>query len=91
MTITIKTNGKKYPLLSFYDLPKKQKDWFDWANDSELFFKYKNHYYALSEFMKCEHEQFKNWNGYKSESFFSGVLFKFTDDTDYIIVASYYC
>ena len=88
MNITIKTNSKKYPLLSFYDLPKSKKKWFDWADESELFFKYKNHYYALSDFMPCE--QFKSWDGYQSDSFFSGVLIKFTDDTDFIIVGSYY-
>jgi hypothetical protein len=34
-------------------------------------------------------DQFKGWNGVQSDSFFSGVLFKFINDYD-VIVGRYY-
>lgn len=35
-------------------------------------------------------DTWKNWDGYQSDTFFSGVLVKFVD-LDQVIVGRYYC
>ena len=83
---------------------KALKD-YDWISDSDTltwddaqFFIYKNELYCLSDFMNI-HNTFYNPNppdwmlkfdGYESDSYFSGILIKYCDDdTDYIKVYTY--
>ena len=92
------TNNKARPLQSFYDLPEKVRADFDYlTHDYERFdprfVQYKGWWYdvADSQFVhqSLGFDQFKGWNGVQSDSFFSGVLFKFINDYD-VIVGRYY-
>lgn len=89
--ITIITNNQPRDILYGFQLPKKYRK-FDYLTDEEYgdheFFIYKNNVYSLSEFIRSEN--FKNWDGYSSDSFFSGVLVKIVNDGASVIVGRYY-
>ena len=102
MTLTIKTNNIPRETYQIFQLDEKEQQQvrkqFDYYNEEELqeqnFFKYKNHWYCLSDFLRLENsEELKGWDGYISDSYFSGVVVKFVDDfmSDYsVIVGRYY-
>ena len=87
-------------LLYGYELTDKEKLEFDYLKPDELdfhaFFRYKDNVYDFSEFMRIDHiPEFSAWDGYLSDSFFSGILIKLCDcepwwDSDRIIVGWYY-
>ena len=86
----------------FQKIAKKD---FDWINNSDTvtwdesqFFIYKNDLYCLSDFMNIHNtfynpnppQWIKNFDGYESNSYFSGILVKYdNDDNDYIKVYTY--
>ncbi len=59
--------------------------------DFDVFFKYEDRKYYLSEFMRCERvpECMEEFHGYASDSFFSGVVIKVSDDGDAIKAFTY--
>lgn len=90
--IKIMTNNKPRQLIYGYELSDKQKQDFDYIEDidSHDFVKYKNNIYDLSEFMRVENnDSLKGWEGYSSDSYFSGTLVKYIDD-DNVIMGWYY-
>jgi hypothetical protein len=97
MSLTIKTDHKTRPLLYWHELPAKAQKEFDYLvsdedQQSSNFVKYKNWYYDISEFICCSDELLElGWSGYRSDSFFSGVLLKFDkSDNNYVIMATYF-
>lgn len=68
---------------------------FDYLTDTEFedtqFVAYKGYYYSLGDFMRTPSacDSFDGWDGYSSDSFFSGVLIKLLDDGD-VIMGRYY-
>lgn len=96
----IQTNNQPRDILSWYDLtPAEQKE-FDYLEEGEgSFFRYKNQAYDLGEFMRIDaniapHPQrdgWEKWHGYASDSYFSGVLVRYTSDYDQVIVGMYFC
>ena len=90
--IKIMTNNKPRQLIYGYELTDKQKQDFDYIEDidSHDFVKYKNNIYDLSEFMRVENnDSLKGWEGYSSDSYFSGTLVKYID-SDTVIMGWYY-
>lgn len=78
------------------DKIRSQYDWMD-SDDLEYnygFFKYRNCYYHLQDFIRASNEStgdLVEWDGYSSDSFFSGTLIKFVDnDCDRVIVGRFY-
>ena len=107
--LRIITNHHSRPLLSWYDLDEKQQAWVKdehawlWNNeiatwDEESFIPYKGWIYTLSDFMRTDspHSMFTEWDGYLSDSFFSGILIKYARDEwddlvdDEVVVGWYY-
>ncbi|MCK4518423.1 hypothetical protein KAT92_06605 [Candidatus Babeliales bacterium] len=91
----IKTNNHWNNFLYGYELPERVLSDFDYLEDIEggTFFKYKNVYYELGEFMRIDNnapEPMKNYSGYSSDSFFSGVLIRLSEDCDSYQIATYY-
>ena len=87
------TNNKPRQLIYGYELTDKQKQDFDYIDDidSHDFVIYKNNAYDLSEFMRTENnDKLEGWDGYSSDSFFSGTLVKYTDDMESVIMG-WYC
>lgn len=93
--ITIKTNRHWYEILQSYDIPDKiLKNQFDWMEnpDEYQFFKYRGYYYSLADgFMVVDKNgPFHGWDGAMSDSFFSGVLIKYSNCGDALQVGTYY-
>jgi hypothetical protein len=91
----IKTNNIPRHIVHGFELPENQRKEFDYLSDEEYtnneFFEYKSQFYDLGEFMRCEGElKEKGWQGYSADSYFSGIVVKYTDD-DSVIVGTYYC
>ena len=87
------TNNKPRQLVYGYELTDKQKQDFDYIDDidSHDFVIYKNNAYDLSEFMRIgNNDKLEGWDGYSSDSFFSGTLVKYADDMESIIMGWYY-
>lgn len=80
---------------------KKEFDWIDDSStvswDEEGFIYYRDNWYCLSDFMSLHNkiycpnppEFMRGWDGYLSDSFFSGVLIKLLD-SDLCIMGWYY-
>jgi hypothetical protein len=79
----IKIFGNNHDIEIEYSVP-------DWEGNGELHacFKYKNYVYYLSEFMGIDNTGSPmaghGFDGYHSDSFFSGVLVKYTEDFECI-------
>lgn len=90
----VTTDNKWKPFVYRSDVPKRvlERD-FDYQNADEAFdgfFKYRGVWYHLDMFMRTEGvDDFKNWNGYHSNSAFSGVLLKVSRDGESYKVATY--
>jgi hypothetical protein len=101
--ITVVTNNVPRDLICFHDLRAEVQKDFDYVARREersdlRFFAYKGAWYDSHEFMRCNdttlaethRESFKEWDGYQSDTYFSGVLIKFVDDNERVIVARYF-
>lgn len=99
MSTTIRTNNVPRDIIEAYELSAQEQaefDWMDWeaieaGEDSAQFFRFKGQLYALSEFMRCDHAcGLGGWDGYYSDSMFSGVLVRFTQDHEQVVVGQYF-
>ena len=101
MTLTIKTNNVPRETLYFCQLDTKEQqivsDKFDYFTAEELdeqsFFKYRGEWYTLSDFLRIENNSDLNgWDGYSSDSYFSGVLIKVSESFmgDYDVIVGRY-
>ena len=101
--LVIRTNNVPRDIIDGFFLSPKEREEFDYikwddieaGNDSASFFKYKGQLYDLGD-CECKtsiSDQFPGWDGYYSQTFFSGVLVKYAPDTDFeqVIVGNYYC
>src|SRR6185369_11732596 len=91
-------------IIMWHELTAAEQCEFDWLDTDDkrneaTFFRYKGVVYALSEFMRitpaiaphCQRPGWEAFDGYHSDSFFSGVLIKYADDYEQVIAATYYC
>lgn len=86
----IVTNNKPRENLTWRQLTPKEQKRFDYFDPSNIgnFFRYKGNVYDLEEFMWID--DIGNWQGYYSETSFSGVLIRYTSDCEQVIVGRYY-
>lgn len=94
----IRTNNKPRFILDGWQITDKERvefDWIDWnaidaGTDSASFIRYKKQLYCLNEFICCPNSfMFEGWEGYYSDSAFTGILIKFID-SDHVIVGQYF-
>lgn len=102
--ITIKTNNHARELLCWYELPAGiGPEWFDYVTGedqySARFVNYRGSWYDVNDtdngFGSGMPAVFAGWDSYVSDSFFSGVVFRFPcidGRTDYesVVVGRYY-
>lgn len=76
-------------------LYSKLREQFDYLNEEQFdnneFFQYKGHWYDVAEFMRIENNSAfgKQWDGYSSDSYFSGIVLKYCYDGT-VIVGTYF-
>ena len=104
--LTIITNHQPRLTMYGYELTDAERKEFDYLDFTEngdgwsaTFVRYKNWVYDVCEFMRISDDAPFNagvyksdrWDGYESDSFFSGVLCRFPEnDDDYVIMGTYY-
>ena len=97
-TITIRTNNIPRDIVHGFELTEKQRAEFDYMDDVDngQFFVYKGQIYDLGEFMRIDANRepcispLSGWDGYSSDSFFSGVVVKYVDNFERVIVGQYF-
>ena len=98
--LVIKTNNIPRDVIFGYELTeieRKEFDYHDFEADNPSFFRFKGQLYDLGEFMRIsEHaiqmqEPLAAWDGFVSNSFFSGVVVRYVENCERVIVGSYYC
>ena len=66
----------------------------EWSKEEQLYFNYKGYRCYLADFMTCLGvEEFGEFDGYSSDTFFSGLLIKLIQDDygDDCVLVYYYC
>ena len=93
MDCTITTNNHARSFLYGYDVPDHVLSDFDHLDDGENsdgFICYRKRYYHVSDFMLSpKGGPFEEWHGYLSDSYFSGVLIKMSEDGETYTIATY--
>ncbi len=93
MSVTIKTNKQSRDFLYWNQIPAKVlADQFDHLKEDENFdgfIKYRGNYYHETDFMRA-HEAFKGWDGYLSDSYFSGIVLRIAQDGESYKIGTYY-
>ena len=108
--VTIKTNNVPRDQLYWFDLtPKEQKEFDHDMREEECYFRFKGWVYCMGNFMSlrneshCPHQGqdiFPGWDGYESDSFFSGIVIRYpripqwrgepVEDVERVIVGTYF-
>lgn len=97
--LTIVTNRQPRDILHWWDLSAKERAEFDYLDTKDrqneaAFFRYRGATYDLGEFMATrgmpEFSPLVAWHGYHSDSYFSGVLVRYTDDFEHVVAGRYY-
>jgi hypothetical protein len=93
LTVTVITNRQPRDLIGWHDLTCKEQAEFDWLKEDERedadFVRYKGWVYCTQDFMACR-TTFKPWDGYASDSYFSGVVIRFVERGERVIVGRYF-
>jgi len=91
---TIITNNQPRGLLYWEELTKEEQNEFGGVilNDEGVdFVKYKGTAYRLADFVVVpDLSAVHGWDGVISDTFFSGILVKFTEDGEGVIMGRYY-
>lgn len=97
--LMIRTNWHKRPILNAWELTEKERaefdyydgDYMDWPSS---FFRYKGEVYDLSEFERVTSKDLREWDAYRSDTFFSGVVVRWVYEEDIgetlLIVGEYF-
>ena len=95
--IKVITNNVAREIIYWHELSEKERAEFDYCDEFSQFFRYKGELYHLGEFMAVDHwreclpDAFRGWDGYQSDSFFSGVLVRYRNNYESVIVGRYFC
>ena len=104
-TLTIRTNNAPRDVVYFWELTTKEQAEFDYldsedAQSSASFFRYKGNVYGLNEFMRCPSSDASNpqmreagfhaWDGYSNDSYFSGIVVRYVQDNERVIVGQFF-
>lgn len=89
--MSITTNNHIRPFLYREQIPEAiLKDQFDGCDEYDGFMKYRGQFYHLSEFLRVpDAPEFKAWHGYYTDSFFSGVVLRLSEDGEYYSIGTY--
>lgn len=93
--MNITTNNVPRDLLDALELSPEDRAAFDYlpwdaidaGRDSATFVRYRGRLYDLGEFMRSD--AFQPWDGFASDSYFSGIVVRFVDHGERCIVGRY--
>ncbi len=98
MALKIITNNVPRDITYGYDLTNAERAEFDYYDADELesasFVRYRGIAYDLSEFMVWDNpaspttpkdDPRLNWDGFRSDSFFSGIVVRYVDDFERVV------
>lgn len=93
-TFTIKSDLRWKQFRDGREVPKSVlESQFDHLDEDQTygdFFEYNGYWYHITDFMRTSGDLAKlGWNGYSSDSYFSGVVVAFTNDGEEYIVGTY--
>lgn len=98
--LRIVTNHRPRDVLRWYDLTDKERAEFDyidleWKQDDAEFMRYLGSTYDLHDMERgmggsSMPEQFKGWDDYLSDTFFSGILIRWVDNGERVIAGRFY-
>ncbi len=100
MSMKITTNNQPREIIEGYELigdERKDFDYLDWnaiekGEDSASFFRYKGELYDLGEFTTTSHMvPLHEWDGYQSETYFSGIVVKYSGPECEEVIIGRYC
>ena len=84
------TNHHFREILTSYDLTANELKEFDYLAEGDgSFFRYKGEVYDLGEFMRSDNPLAPcsyNWDGFRGDSYFSGIAVKFDDSCEMVKV-----
>lgn len=91
------TNSHPRDLFCFWDLPEAAQSDFDYIEGEDRYsprlFRYGGAWYDTGGFFRLpDHPDWRDlpWNGYQSDSYFSGTLVRYVDDYERVIVGRYW-
>ncbi len=97
----ITTNNHPRQLHCLINIPQVEQEWFDYIEGEDKFslrmFRYKGEWYDSWDFTTTgpgpwSHglpEAFRKWNGYASDTYWSGILIRLQYEDDQVVVGSY--
>ena len=103
--VTVITNNCPRDIVDGWELTADERSQFDYLNwdailrgeDSASFFRYRGEVYDLGDIPAVDRrpdiapDWQTDWDGTATDSFFSGILVRYCDDMERVIVARYYC
>ena len=102
--VTIICNQVPRDIVDAWELSAVERadfDYLDWekieaGEDSASFFRYMGETYDLGDIPAVDHRPdmdrfFQAWDGILSDTFFSGILVRYVDECERIIVGRFYC
>lgn len=94
----ITTNNVPRDVIEAHELTLKERiefDYIDWnkvekGEENASFFRYKGELHDLGEFMSASNiVGLQNWDGYRSDAFYFGLVVKYVEDFERVIVGRY--
>lgn len=99
MALTIKTNNvpRDYSFGMEFNGKKRQEmlEQFNYLTEEEFnqqsFINYKGYWYDLGEFMRIDDNEGElgKWQGYRSDSYFSGVVIRYVENANQYVMGTY--
>jgi hypothetical protein len=99
MSVTIKTNNKPRDILYWHELTdaeRREHDYLDTEDKQQdaTFVRYRDWCYYLNDFMRINPgfptEIISRWEGYHGETYFSGILVRYVEHCERVVMARYY-
>lgn len=90
--ITITTNRVPRDVIYGDELSPVEREEHDYLGDdidTAAFFRYKGSVFYIGDFMRVP-DSLDGWDGYQSDTYFSGIVVKYVDHGDRVIVGRYY-
>ena len=99
--LTIRTNNVPRDIVDAWELTADEQaefDYLDWdairdGRDSASFFRFKGSTHDLGEFMRFAGPTFSPlaaWDGYMSDSYFSGIVVRYVNDYEQVVVGQFF-